>query len=90
MRTIERRFDVELISREALAQYLRFRGMSLRQVADKAGCSKSTVGHLVTGHIKRTNPDTARAICKALDVPVAALFAPRVSTVTRDVPGKVA
>lgn len=86
MRVIQRRFDVRLISSEALSQYLKYRGMSLRQVAERAGCSKSTIGHLTTGHVRQTRPETARAICKALDVPVEVLFVPRVSTVQRDVP----
>lgn len=101
MRVIERRIDVECISPEALAQFIKFQGASYRTVAEEAtrhlrlagvkrSVSKATVGHLATGHTKRTHPDTAKAICKALNVPVGALFVARVSTVQRDVPGRAA
>lgn len=65
---------------DAATRELRLAGIRDRKV------SKSTIGHLVTGHIKGTNPDAAKAICKALGVPVGALFVARVSTVQRDVP----
>jgi len=96
MRVIERRFDVELISPDALVQYMRFRdNMSLKQLADAVTrmgvkTSKATIGHLTSGHVKRTNVERAKAIAKVLNAPVHALFAePRVSIVQRDVrPGK--
>ena len=96
MRVNERRYDVELISPDALVQYMRFRGdMSLKRLADLVTLrgvktSKATIGHLTSGHVKRTNMERAKAIAAVLDVPVNALFAnPRVSIVQRDVkPGK--
>ena len=103
MRVIERRIDMELISRLALYALMQAkspvpgRAISYKALADaatnkmrtagvKRSVSKSTVGHLVTGHIKSTNQDYAKAICAALDVPLGALFVTRVSTVQRDVP----
>lgn len=103
MRVIERRIDVELISRLALLALMQAkspvpgRAISYSALADaasnhlrkagiKRGVSKSTIGHLATGHIKSTNVDAAKAICAALDVPLGALFVTRVSTVQRDVP----
>ena len=101
MRITERRVDVDLMSPQALVEFIRFKGASYRTVAEEAtrilhlsgstrGVSKSTVGHLATGHIKSTNPEAARAICKALGVPTAALFVVKVSTVQRDVPARSA
>lgn len=64
---------------DAATNKLRLAGVKDRKV------SKATIGHLVTGYIKSTHPDAAKAICAALDVPVAALFVTKVSTVQRDV-----
>lgn len=96
MRITERRVDVDLMSPAALVEFIKFKGASYRTVAEEAtrilhltgstrSVSKSTVGHLATGHIKSTNTEAARAICKALGVPTAALFVVKVSTVQRDV-----
>ena len=101
MRVIERRVDVDLMSPQALVEFIKFKGGSYRTVAEEATrilhlsgsdrqVSKSTVGHLATGHIKGTNPDAARAICKALGIPTGALFVARLSTVQRDVPRRAA
>ena len=60
----------------------------MRMAGVKRSVSKSTIGHLATGHIKSTNQDAAKAICAALDVPLGALFVTRVSTVQRDVPAE--
>lgn len=107
MRVIERRIDVELISRLALLALMQAkspipgRAISYQALADaasnkmrtagvKRSVSKSTIGHLCSGHVKSTNPEVAKAICAALDVPVGALFVTKVSTVQRDVPGRAA
>jgi len=90
MRTMERRLDVRLISPVALQQYMKFRGMSLRQLGEKSQNSKALIGHLSTGERRSTHPDRARRIARALDVPVEALFVPEVSTVKRDTSRKVA
>lgn len=74
-------FTVKLISKETLRQFLRFRDMSYGQLAKKAGCSKSLIGLLATGRRVRTSVDIAKAICKALDVPVESLFLLDMSTV---------
>lgn len=92
---------MELMSPEALSAMIQFKGASYRTVAEEAtrhlrlagikrSVSKSTIGHLATGHTKATHPETAKAICKALGVPTGALFTARVSTVQRDVPGRAA
>lgn len=69
-------FSVKLISKETLRQFLRFRDMSYGQLAEKVGCSKSLIGLLATGRRTHTGVDIAKAICKALDVPVESLFLP--------------
>lgn len=87
---------MDLMSPQAFKAMIRFNGGSYRTVAEEASrrmrltggkrsVSKSTVGHLATGHIRSTSPEAARAICEALGVPVTALFVAKVSTVQRDV-----
>lgn len=81
----ERRFEVRVISSEALAGYMAFRGLSVRTLAEKAGCSHSLIGFLRKGTRSTCSPKTARAIAEALNCPVEALFAPRTSIVQREV-----
>lgn len=93
MRVIERRVDVELTSRAALVQFMKYKGMSARSLAEavtRAGVktSKATIGHLMSGKVKSTRPERARAIAEVLEAPVGVLFVPRVSSVTRDVARK--
>ena len=93
MRVKEGRLDVQLISPQVLQQYLQHRELSLRKLADAltlrgVKTSKSTIGHLVTGHVKATSPERARGIAAVLDVPVRVLFSEKVSIVSRDVPPK--
>ena len=85
MRTVEGRFEVRLISSEALRSYMRFRGYTVRSLADRIGCSHSTVGFLTSGRRNTCRPEWATKIAKALDCPVESLFEPRVSRVVRDV-----
>lgn len=82
-KVIEGRFEVQLISADALAQFMKFRGHTLRSLADKAGCSHGTIGNMRNGTRRTCNPDTARKIAKALDTPVEALFVAKVSHVSR-------
>jgi DNA-binding XRE family transcriptional regulator len=82
---IERRFDVKLISPEALRSYMLFRDFTIRSLAEKVGCSHATIGFLVKGTRTTCRPTTARSIAKALNCPVDALFMARTSTVQREV-----
>jgi transcriptional regulator with XRE-family HTH domain len=84
MKVMEGRFEVRLISPEALAQYMKFRGFSVRTLAQKVGCSHSTVGHLRSGFRRVCDPDTAVAIERALDAPQGSLFVPKVLRIARD------
>ena len=75
---------MRLISPAVLRQYMKFRGLNLRELGERSGNSKSLIGHLTTGERSSTSPDRARRICRALDVPVEVLFVPEVTTVQRD------
>lgn len=88
MRVLVRRIDVQLISTDALASYMQFRGESTRSLGEKVGCSHGTIHNYLRGRVKNVPTDRAKAICRVLSVPVEALFMPRVSTVQRDVPPK--
>lgn len=66
--------DVRLISHEALASYMSYRGLSVRELAMRTGIHRATIGHLRSGERTTCTPHNARAIAKALDVPTEALF----------------
>jgi transcriptional regulator with XRE-family HTH domain len=87
-RTTAWRFDVKLISTEAFRSYVAHRGMTMRQIADKARVSPQLIGHLHSGHRTSCRPENARAIEKALDAPRGSLFLDRASIVSRDVPAR--
>lgn len=75
---------MRLISSHALAQYMKHRGLTVRTLAEKVGCSHSTIGHLRSGKSTYVRPEWARAIERHLDAPAGSLFVPVVSTVTRE------
>ena len=78
------RFEVKVKDRRILADYLAFRRMSYAQLAAKVGCSKATIGHLMTGKTTSTRKEWARAIEEALDAPAGSLFVAKVSRVSQD------
>ena len=80
----EVRFDVELISATAFAEYMRYRAFTVRSLAARVGCSHSLIGHLRSGERKSCKPELARQIEKALDAPRGSLFVPRLSRVQRE------
>lgn len=71
-------FIVELISTDALRQYMKYRGYSVQGLADRINVSKSTVGHLHSGFRKTVGPDIAKSIEKVLDAPSGSLFLPKI------------
>lgn len=89
MLVIERRFDVRLISSSAFAEYMKFRDLTVRDLADRVGCSRATVGHLRSGARTYVRPDWAKKIEKTLNAPPGSLFVPELSTVTRQSREKV-
>ena len=82
------RFEVQLISAQALAQYMLHRGFTVRSLADqvnrRAKCSRATIGHLRSGRRKTCSPIVAREIERCLDAPKGSLFVPKVSRVALD------
>ncbi len=82
----ESRFDVRLISSDALARYMKHRDMSVRALALRVGCSRATIGHIRSGHRSYIKSEWAKAIERALEAPAGSLFVPEISTVTREVP----
>ena len=86
MRTTGLRFDMKLISRTALADYMRHRDISQAELARRAGISPQLVNHLVRGVRNSVRPSTAQALECALDAPKGFIFSEKVSRVTRDAP----
>ena len=78
------RFEVRVVDRRILEHYIKYRGLSYAQLAEKVGCSKATIGHLVSGHVKNTRGEWARAIERCLDAPPGSLFAAKVSRVSEN------
>lgn len=71
---------MRLSSPEMLRATMDRRGFTLSRLARYAGCSKSMVGHLVSGHKRSCTPQLAHRISEALEVPTELLFEPNVST----------
>lgn len=78
------RFEVTLKDHRILADYMAFRGESIRSLAAKVACSPATIGHLRKGTRKSTNKKRAAAIEKALNAPPGSLFVANVSRVSQD------
>lgn len=76
-----RKVAVKLISPIVLKQYITFRGLSYRELAERSQTSKALIGFLATGRTTRTSAERARRIAKVLDIPVEAIFLPDVSSV---------
>ncbi|MCD4535683.1 helix-turn-helix transcriptional regulator [Nocardioides sp. cx-169] len=79
------RLDMKLKSRDVLRQYMKFRGVNVRQLAEQSGVSRSTVGHLHSGKRKGCRPEAATAIEAALQAPPGLLFDAVVTNVSREV-----
>lgn len=75
---------MRLISPEALARYMEFRGYTVRALAKSVGCSPATIGHLRTGERNYCRPDWAKSIERYLQAPPGSLFVPELSTVSRE------
>lgn len=84
---IESRFEMKLISSEALASYMKSRDFTVRSLADAVGGPKyrSTIGHLRSGARRSCDPDLAKRIERVLNAPRNSLFMPAVSRVAREV-----
>lgn len=84
---IEGRFELKLISADALASYMKTRGFTVRSLADACGGprNRSTIGHLRSGKRDQCDPELAHKIEKVLNAPRNSLFLPSVSRVAREV-----
>lgn len=72
------------VNRSLLVAHMDFAGLTCRELADKVGCSHSTIGHYRSGRSKTCDTARAKKIAKALSAPLSPLFLPQVSCVTRD------
>jgi len=81
----EGRLDVRTIGPTVLRDWMKLRGISVRELAFRVGCSRGTIGDLRSGARRMVSPENARKIAKALDVPESQIFSTRVSTVYREV-----
>lgn len=99
MRTTTERLDIKLSNAELFAQIMKANGYTVRTLAEsvqhvlirkksKARISKSTIGNLRSGNRNTVNHDVALAIAELFKLPANALFTPKISTITRDVPNK--
>ena|SRR5689334_9862676 len=84
---IEGRFELKLISADALAAYMKDRGFTVRSLADAVGGPqlRSTIGHLRSGHRNLCDKELGRRIERVLNAPKNSLFIPHVSHVAREV-----
>ncbi len=82
----EGRLDVRTVGPHVVRDWMKLRGITVRELAFKVGCSRGTIGDLRSGRRRTVSPDNARKIARALDVPESQLFTARVSTVYREVP----
>lgn len=82
----EGRLDVRTVGPTVLRDVMKLRGITVRELAFKVGCSRGTIGDLRSGRRRAVSPDNARRIAKALDMPESMLFVAEVSTVYREVP----
>lgn len=72
---------MKLRSKDILIAYMEDKKFSTGRLAQYAGCSRSFIGHLRSGHKTSCTPDLAERISEALAVPRIALFVENASTV---------
>lgn len=84
---IEGRFELKLISSDALARYMKTRGFTVRSLAEAVGGPhvRSTIGHLRSGKRSHCEDDLAERIERVLNAPSGSLFMPSISRVAREV-----
>lgn len=70
---------MQLKSAEYFKDTIRQRGLSYADVAEMAGCHKSMIGQLASGHRKSCSPDLADRIARCLGVLTGLLFDQRAS-----------
>lgn len=78
------KLNLKLVSPAGLCQYMEYREMSVRALAEKVGCSHSTIGHLRTGERRYVRAAWAKGIEQALDAPRGSLFVVELSSLSRE------
>lgn len=73
---------MQLISKDTLKALIQQRGFSYKDVGEMAGCHRSMIGQLASGHRKSCGTDLAENIARCLGVPRELLFVARVSAVS--------
>lgn len=68
-----------------LREYMRYKRMTIRELAAAAKVSRASVGHLHSGARNTCSPRVASAIERALDAPPGLLFEARSSNISREV-----
>lgn len=68
-----------------LAKLMDFNDVSVRDLATRAGSTRSTIGHLRSGRRSFCDDALAKRIAKILDTPTDLLFEVRSSIVSREV-----
>lgn len=97
MRETTERLDIKLTNAEMFGQLMKANGYTVRTLAEaiklvlirknsKAKISAPTIGHLRRGARNTVSHDVALAIAELFNLPANALFTPKLTTVTRDVP----
>lgn len=81
----EERLFVQTSGKHVLRDWMKYRGMTVRELAFKTGASRGTIGDLRSGRRRSVSPENARKIAKALDVPESQIFTAATSTVYREV-----
>ena len=76
---------MHLRSADLLAEYMNYKGISVRELATRVGASRATIGHLRSGERTYCDPALAKKIAKVLDAPQSLLFLPRASNVSREI-----
>lgn len=76
---------MRLKSPQMLRQYMEYKRLTIRELAQSARISHSTVGHLHSGARKTCSPASARAIEEALQAPPGLLFDAETTNVSREV-----
>lgn len=74
---------MKLVAPSTLRGMMDRRGLSISTTARYAGCSKSFIGHLLTGRKTTCTPALAVRIAGALGLPVDVLFLPSTSVTNR-------
>ena len=65
---------MKLISRRVLRDYMKYRRVSIRELAEQCGVAKATIGHLHSGARDTCSSTTAAVIEESLNAPPGSLF----------------